>query len=420
MKDALVKMAFGLGENHVADESAMPAGFAKRITDFDISDQGVLHARGAFADTGFAAAHSVFVNSAGATFAFVPAIFGFATAVSPGVWEGIASSGAATLQESSRRIWYAESTGVIYASNGEATATIRTLPDGGGYLTHRWGMEQGSVDAVVWGSDDELPDTLSYLIDDLTGEESGAWPCSRESAPNEFYGITKEVVEAAVEAEDPVDGEEAEVEPPSLLAGDGGMEFRTSRGSALYRHRGLESGRICTTQGQLAFLPCVMLLARAGRIWGVAGVDGDMVYFTPPMRPGYYDPAFGYFHAPEKIMAFGAVSDGMFVVTATSVYFVKGFDPEKIEFTKVSSAGGFYGSQVYVPAEIVDAKVLGMSPGADMLFAWLGKNGVCFGLPGGEVRVPGAATINLPAAQSEVVGAVITRHGFKQLVFSTL
>lgn len=41
-------VSFGKGEHHVADETAIPDGFARRISNFDIDDSGKLDTRPVF------------------------------------------------------------------------------------------------------------------------------------------------------------------------------------------------------------------------------------------------------------------------------------------------------------------------------------------------------------------------------------
>lgn len=373
-KDNLVAMSFGKGENHVAPYSAIPNGYARTISNFDIDDQGLLQSRAEFVDTAFPPAHSAFVTSTGAAFAVSDGRLCIATP--PALWATVPSVGGMT-SSIDNRMWWCEHDGSIYYSDGGVTGRIKS--DG---FAYSWGVANSALPdagALAWVT----------TVDD-SGEESGAILSSAEGGPG---------VRVYMPTKDPE------------AAGSGDAEFITARGTAKYRRDGDPNGRICDTFGLVQFPAAVMIGFWSGRAWGVSG---QRVVYSQPLRYGLHDPAYDYFAIPADITAFGAVADGMFICTADAVYFVKGFDPMKWKLETRSDVGAYYGSQVYVPTEYLHTESLKVAADSTMAFCWLSKNGLCYGFDGGDVRVTGAETVRIPAGNYR--SSLVVRQGMAQVV----
>lgn len=115
-----VVLSFGAGEHHTADETAIPPGFARRVSNFDISDSGVLDTRPEFelAPT-LEGGHSMWTsNDHSVTLVFVGTelcrLLGGVVLQHLGAY--ISGRG---------RVWYEEINGDVWFSNGADGGVLR-------------------------------------------------------------------------------------------------------------------------------------------------------------------------------------------------------------------------------------------------------------------------------------------------------
>ena len=113
-------VSFGRGEHHVADETAIPEGFARRISNFDISDSGVISTRPAFELVpSMIGGHSMWTNG-GHTRTLV-----FVGSELCEVIGGVALLRLGAFLTGRGRVWYVEINGDVWFSNGHDGGVLR-------------------------------------------------------------------------------------------------------------------------------------------------------------------------------------------------------------------------------------------------------------------------------------------------------
>lgn len=147
-----VDRTFGRGEHHVANEMAVPPGYARRIHNFNIDDSGLLVTRGKFGPMG-QGGHSAFVMPDKLNAYFFDG--GLMYKLN---WQGFTlpvfgTSGQFSLQGSGR-VWYVFVNETLYFSNGTSNGKIG--PDG---VASVWGKD-GEIWSVGTQQDSELLPTV--------------------------------------------------------------------------------------------------------------------------------------------------------------------------------------------------------------------------------------------------------------------
>ena len=308
-------ISFGKGEHHVADETAIPNGYARRVSNFDIDDTGVLTTRLDFELLpSLAGGHSMW-TSANQSITLV-----FIGSELCELLGGVALMRLGVFLTGRGRVWYVEINEDIYFSNGY---------DGG---------------------------------------------VLRASGVVEAFGTTPVV--------------------PPQMPGSEVLDIRNF----------------------LSPMPFGRYLARyAGRLWCV---QGDTIFYSQPLNYRQHDRRYNFIRAPGYITAFGSVSDGLYVSTAQEVFFLHGDDPAKMELVKCSDSAAVLDSQVYLPFDSLDTDALAVNGSQYQVsnaFAWLGRHGLCVGIPSGVVRILTADRARLPV-HTQANSALLARDGFYQVV----
>ena len=115
-----VPISFGGGEHHVADETAIPDGFARRVSNFDINDSGKLDARPVFELVpSLVGGHSMWTN-ADHTLTLV-----FVGSELCKVLGGVALLHLGAFLTGRGRVWYCEINEDVYFSNGYDGGVLR-------------------------------------------------------------------------------------------------------------------------------------------------------------------------------------------------------------------------------------------------------------------------------------------------------
>ena len=115
-----VTISFGNGEHHVAAETAIPDGFARRVSNFDISDSGTLEARPVFELVpSMVGGHSMWTN-ADHTLTLV-----FVGSELCKVLGGVALLHLGHFLTGRGRVWYCEINEDVYFSNGYDGGVLR-------------------------------------------------------------------------------------------------------------------------------------------------------------------------------------------------------------------------------------------------------------------------------------------------------
>jgi len=113
----------------------------------------------------------------------------------------------------------------------------------------------------------------------------------------------------------------------------------------------------------------------AGCIWIVFD---DMVIHTHPYSETT-DLRENFIPVGEQITNFGAVSDGLFITTATRSYFYAGRNPAEMSVVQQAPFGGVPNTMLQV-----DGRVLGEGQNTLGLL-WTSSRGICAGLPNGTL-----------------------------------
>jgi len=116
-----------------------------------------------------------------------------------------------------------------------------------------------------------------------------------------------------------------------------------------------------------------------GRVYIAAG---DVIWYSNPFAYSQYDLARNYLLLPATARMVQGVAGGIWVGTATGIIFLRGSNPHEFTYIPVADYGVREGSAVKVDVSLLDEKYQGM--GIGILF--LGEDGVCLGLPNGELR----------------------------------
>lgn len=366
-------LSFGLGENHTANEVRMPDGYARRMSNFDIDNEGVVTTRPQLSVVPtMPGGHSMYTSLNGDTFyasgSSLLRVIGSATApVLDWLGQPVVLSGG------SRRLWWADVNGETYFSNGVSTGRIKA----DGYVWP-WGVPN----AVHQVADASAPQTVYVTWVNPAGEESGAVQCDTGYATLVQPGYTKRLYWADADSE-------------------------------LFRLDGI--GRQCDTIGLIPMPAGTMLTWHAGRLWVAVG---NMVYYSQSLRYGLCDPGYNYIEVPGEITALGAVTGGLYVCTADTVWFYDGTDPDKMTSYMTSNLGAIYGTQFNASIETINPEMFGAAGtqlGIGDVFGWLSTQGLVIAMPGGIVRDLRSDNVRIPDA-AEGVTSLIVRDGYSQFV----
>jgi hypothetical protein len=113
----------------------------------------------------------------------------------------------------------------------------------------------------------------------------------------------------------------------------------------------------------------------AGCIWMVYG---DMVIYTNPYSETT-DLRKNFIPVGERITNLGAVTDGLFITTATRTYFYAGRDPAEMSVVQQAPFGAIPNTMLQV-----DGRVLGEGQNTLGLI-WTSSRGICAGFPNGTL-----------------------------------
>lgn len=108
-------------------------------------------------------------------------------------------------------------------------------------------------------------------------------------------------------------------------------------------------------------------------------VQDYIVVYSDPATYHYYDKRKNYLILPDRITMMKSVSDGIFISTIKSTYFMAGLSPEDFILTKVADYPANSNSAVYLEAP--DVKVEGIS---EQVVVWSSPKGICLGSKGGN------------------------------------
>ena len=134
-----------------------------------------------------------------------------------------------------------------------------------------------------------------------------------------------------------------------------------------------------------------ILCLHGSRIYMV--VD-DVLWYSEPFAYGWFDMARNFIPFSSKIRMVRSVKDGMYVGDDTGVTYLGGMSPKEFTFSRVSDS---------VPIEGTDVSISGLEIRDDAVYAkvviWTAQDGICLGLPGGEVKNLTKNKVTYPSSQ---------------------
>lgn len=112
---------------------------------------------------------------------------------------------------------------------------------------------------------------------------------------------------------------------------------------------------------------------------------GEALFYSEPAAYELFD-LRRYLQFDSKVTVFAPIEDrdnpGAFVATENSTGWLQGTDPDSFSFVPCVDYGAILGTMTYIDGSLFADH----SAGARMLPMWLSTQGLCVGLPGGQVR----------------------------------
>lgn len=366
-----VPLSFSGGEDHVAHESRIPEGFARRVVNFDLDDSGVGHqTRALQLQHAAPGAHSLWVDPDTGAVTF--GSHGRLRRLEDGAVRVLhwADTGAPIRLPSEARIYYRKSNGDLYFSNGEVHGTVK--PDGTAWT---WGVP--NVASQMRDVDAARVRYLTYQ--DALGRESGAVRFDT-GAPPYVPGLV----------------------PRLYWADDESTQYRLDG-----------TGRVLATQGRVQFPPGRFIEELAGR---AVTVRGSKVYYSEPFNWGLIDPRYNFASAGGRVTAIAAVSDGMYMATASEIVFLRGLDPEQWQAERMAARGVLPGGMCRIPLTMAPDDVMRAARGGERyVVVMLTEDGPVFAMSSGVLIAPTRGRTRLPRGV-EVQMDVVQRNGYYQIV----
>lgn len=109
--------------------------------------------------------------------------------------------------------------------------------------------------------------------------------------------------------------------------------------------------------------------------------QGNVVWHSEPFGYNLFDPARGYFVTPGRVTMIRPVKQGLFVSTESRTYFYRGVVPEEF----IVETAALYPVIEGTDAEADGSNILNGELGLGVLGIWTTPQGICIGLPSGEV-----------------------------------
>ena len=148
-----------------------------------------------------------------------------------------------------------------------------------------------------------------------------------------------------------------------------------------------------------------------GRVWGACG---KKVYYSFPFQPEWFHPGW-YLPFPEDIVMVAPASDGLFINSLTSTWWVEGREPGKMKITKIGEGA--------IPGTLTMAQVEGGGYEISRKLsevpspAWASRAGIVIGTATGHLVRVTDGRVKMPL-RSEGAAIYWQRDGFPQIVCS--
>ncbi len=160
------------------------------------------------------------------------------------------------------------------------------------------------------------------------------------------------------------------------------LEVANAVTAAIYTNDTLELTLPLETQSLSAPPPGHLLGYHRGRMFVALG---DTLFYSEPAAYEWFD-LRRYLSFDSRITLFAPIEDrdypGIFVATETSTGWLQGADADAFKYVQTADYGAVPGTVSYVDGSLL---AQGAS-GARMLPVWLSTQGICAGMPGGQVQ----------------------------------
>lgn len=273
----------------------------------------------------------------------------------------------ATGLQAGARVSYDEHAGAVYLSNGFQSLIVENG------AARNWGVTPPSgLSAVAAGGN--LPGgryqfTATYLY--TNGRESGAMPAGYIDIDGGGFTVTIP------------DSDDAQVLGKILYCssanGDTLYEVGAVSATTQTMHFGDSSLRLqrpLTTQFYGAPPPATDVAIYRGRAYVAVG---SLVLYSAPFGLELFR-GDEYFMLPGAVTLIAPAEDGLFIATDTETSWYSGADPESMTVVQRHDKGAIPGTLSRIPVGMLK----GMT-GEFEVPAWLSGNGICAGLPGGQL-----------------------------------
>lgn len=270
----------------------------------------------------------------------------------------------ATDMNASARVSYAEHNGLVYLCNGFDSLIVE---DG---AARQWGVDPPTVTAVAAGGN--LPGgrylfTATYLY--AGGRESGA--LAPQIIDIDGGGITFTIPDSA----DPqVVGK---IVYCSSHNGDTVYEVGMTTGSTMhFGDSSLRLQRPLTTMHYGKPPIGTEVAIYRGRAYVAVG---NLVFYSAPFGLELFK-LNEYFALPSRVTMIAPAEDGLFIGTERETAWYSGADPEGMTVVQRHDTGAIEGTVTRIPI----GNLKGLSGEFDVP-VWLSEEGICAGLPGGQL-----------------------------------
>lgn len=364
----------GAGANNLAHPSRLPEGAARQITNMDVMPGGVLSLR-PDAELAAPAANVRALCAYGNRLIYVTGrqLWLYDPAVDQG-------QQVAELPDDAPVVM-AEFLDSVFIQAG---TTGYEYHDGALYS---WGQSVPELGVQVIGG--TLPAGLyrvAATVTDGRGRESGGDPLSIQIAGGQGIRISP------------------------LAAGNHRFYCTTANGDTLYAqgngsvlevtHVRTDTERLTTTNATP--MPEVAMLVAGDT--GLVGARENHVFGTEPMRPHLVHRVMGYASFPSEVVALAPVrGGGVFVCTATEVFFLTGLGTPAVATVRVADFGAVPGTAVRLPTGEA---------------AWFSAYGQVIGGPDGSITTPNRTTYAPTVGAVGVAG--VSEHNGRQAVITSM
>jgi hypothetical protein len=123
-------------------------------------------------------------------------------------------------------------------------------------------------------------------------------------------------------------------------------------------------------------------------------VVDSVLWYSEPFAYNWWDMARNFIPFSYDIRMVRAVKDGLYVGDERGVYFLQGTSPKEFNFISVSDSPMVKGT---------DVSISGLDVKDDAIYnkvaVWTGQDGICLGLPGGDVKNLTKNKVTYPSSQ---------------------